>query len=179
MMRTPDPRYGITVHVTTFEENGGTRADWDAQLHRSIDIRSSVDRALKDQFARDELHVAFRWCAGVLARAALRLDDEIADYEKRQGHHCNFEYTGVRCGYWWEEGVIDFRSSVDGWHMIPEVSLWVPTERAEEWAKRFQHRIADMLASDQAPLDSAPHIEPGHGPIVLTEPAADARRATT
>jgi hypothetical protein len=179
---TDSPLYRIVVHVETFEDSGETRAEWAANKHRRINIRSAVDRETKDQFAREDLLAAFRWCAGTLGRLTLKLQHRIeAEYGWRHPgtHRCNPDREGTRCGCSFEEGVSNPRWAVDEWHVVPEVDLKVPTEHVEAWAAHFRIAVANMLADDRKPLDPLPS-EPDHQRAVLTETATtQPRKAST
>lgn len=177
---TDNPLYRIIVHVETREECGEPRAEWDAHRHRCIVLQSAVDPETKDKFSRDDLRAAFHWCAGVLARLALRLHEDI-DVEYRYNrpgtHRCYRDPDGYseHCGWGFEEGVTNPRWAVDEWHVVPMVWLNVPTEHADRWADAFRRRLAEILADDTTPLD--PQLD--HQQVVLTEPTTQPRKAST
>lgn len=178
---TANPLFRINVRIETFEDSGESRAEWNAHQHRSIEVMSALDRATKHQFAREDLLVSFRWCASVLARLALQLQNDILGmyrYRKPGTHDCatDREQDGsVRCGWIYEEGVATPKRAVDMDLCVPWVLLFVPTEDVEAWAKHFRRRVAEMLADDKTPL--APRAD--HQQIRLTEPIAEPRMERT
>lgn len=178
-----NPMYQITVQVETVEESGATRAEWDADRHRVIYLKSAVDPEHKDKFARADLLIAFRWCAGLLARLALQLDSDImCEYEYRTPgvHRCipNADGSPYRCGWRFEEGVTRPKWAVDAELVIPEVALFVPTEKVEHWAEHFRRRVAEMLAEDRTPLAPAAP-ERDHQQVVLAEHVTETKETST
>lgn len=169
MTKHPNPLYGITVHITDHTEEGMGREEWRAELHRTVHLESTVNREIKHEYDREELRAAFQWCAGVLARVALSLGSSVRHQNDQDGHEC-LRFTernrvGIRCGIGWEEGVTALYSgprwAVDSELVVPEVELYVPTERADHWLKVTRRCLAGLLADDLKPLDALGPT-PGH-----------------
>lgn len=161
--------YGITVHVWTHEDDGITKAQWDAAPHQGIDIKSAVDPEAKDQYSREELHAAFTWVAGVLARVALQLSELLPRIEGQTGHRCKPIEGYYGCGIWGDNRVVFPRTAVDEESSVPSLTIHVPTERVEGWAGHVRKLVGWILADDLNPLEvEAPH----DSAIVLHETVA-------
>lgn len=167
---TPDQLYGITVSIYTGDlDSGALRwVDWNGAHHHGIEVSSAVDPKSKDQYDREELFAAFRWCTGILGRLVAETDAAIKRESQRFGHRCADDPGRETCGFYGNHGIASPRWAVDGELYVPTVSFTVSNALTESWVAEFRRLIEEMLTEEMTPLDPLPP-DPVHGLVQLNE----------
>lgn len=170
---TTSDLYRLHVHVETREETGETLDEWDAQQHRGIQIRTALTPETMTKYSRSELFAAFRWCSGIIARAAIHLHERVIyeDPARRAGTH---DCPDHRCGLLYGDVESPRSAAIDGTYG-PGLWIEVPAGNAQRWAKVFRSTLAEMIADDLCPVTE--ETKPSHGNAVLAEPVSQPRKA--
>lgn len=187
-MTNDRPRTTISVWIDTEELDNGecTRAAWEARHHRAIMVAFPLSPTDAHGFTSEQLFAAYRWSAGVLARATLRLDPVIKRTADEYRHRCSRDPEGRSCGYVYSEGVVEPRLALtmittqDGRERFlqrpPLVEFMVPTDAATRCVEPIRRLIADMIAGDRSPLT---HESSEHEQVRLIEYQANVGEVIT
>lgn len=113
--------------------------------HHEISLRPKLAPEDTDGYTFAEVLAGYRWVAGIAARAAVALAEEIK--ESGRTHRCVYpsEWFRSDCGLTAPSSILDPASDMAD---TPDVWIGVPSEDRKEWLARVKATVARILEAE-------------------------------
>lgn len=159
--------YEITVRIETFDpqERGETPEQFETRPHRFVWLEAAAPDLARHGPA--EVWAARVYTAGVIARVALDLQDQVRRAAVEDRHDCRAgDGWGDTCGEVWEELAPVTNFGTCG----PYLHLTVPAQHAASWADRARELLAETLISDHPSSMPTPEEDSPHHRVIPDHP---------